>query len=120
MDGDSTMKGQMDSVMKAGAWVLGWAEGSSSKGYLCALPSYTPTPNPVVLLGSCVVIFPFFSRGQLSTLRSSHIFLCVENQRHGGWWVFAAPLSCPPGYLGPLTWLGFEHPGKHRVLDMLA
>lgn len=24
------------------------------------------------------------------------------------------------GYLGPLTWLGFENPRKQRVLDMLC
>lgn len=33
--------------------------------------------------------------------------------------VSLTPLTCTPGYLNPLTWLEFENPGKHRVLDML-
>lgn len=70
----------MDRVMRQvpGYW-LGRA-GHSSVGY-----SLCPNPHPIVVLhggGGCHL--PFFRLGQLSTPRIPHIFLCVENRRHGG------------------------------------
>lgn len=48
---DSTMRGQMDSVMKAGAWELSWAWGSSSKGSLC------PPQPPLTTVVLCVCVW---------------------------------------------------------------
>lgn len=54
---DSTMRGQMDCVMKTGAWELGWAWGSSSKGCLCALPKLPPLLLYCVCVGGCHLSF---------------------------------------------------------------
>lgn len=113
---DSTMKGQMDSVTKAGVWVLGWAGRSSSKGCLCALPN--PSPHPPPLYSRVGVLSSFHSFDLDSSVPSGALtYFSVESQRHGGWWVFVTPLH--PRLLRSSDLAGIWK-GKHRVLDMLC
>lgn len=93
---DSTMRGQMDCVMKTGAWELGWAWGSSSKGCLCALPKLPPLLLYCVCVGG--VIFHSFDLDSSVPLEALTYF-SVKSQRRGRWWVSATPLTCTPGLL---------------------